>query len=97
MTKPLLYYCGSRKDEPIFKRLEDSITIRRQDPETKLALALSILHMLVNCPPFSDKSYALHPGLVKDTRLALELTRDGKIDLVRALLEQVATTSSHEH
>lgn len=92
MSKPLLYYCGAIADEPIFKRLEDSTTVRRDDPETKLALALSILHMVVNHPPFSDKSYALHPGLVKDTRIALELTRDGKLQLVRALLDQVRSS-----
>lgn len=92
MSKPLLYYCGATADEPIFKRMEDRPTIRKPDLDSKLQLAISILHMVVNDPPFSDRSYALHPGLVKDTQIALELTRDGKIELVRALLDQVRSS-----
>lgn len=82
MTKPLLYYCGSRVDEPIFRQLEERVETMTRSQKTKLAVAALSLNLPHSLEPLTKTELA-------ELRLINKLSAEGQLELAQALITQV--------
>lgn len=80
MSKPLLYYCGNKDDEQLLKEIEESI--EKMLWQDKLDLALATLIMRVQ----PKGEYPIPLRLIDELSYVTQLSDDGKLDLVRALI-----------
>lgn len=83
MPKPLTYYIGTRDDIAIAIQLQPFVD---KMPDTfKLQLAFSTLHTLIR----PGQPYPFIPQLTTEVMITNGLSQSGKLELVRALIEQV--------
>jgi hypothetical protein len=83
MPKPLTYYIGSRDDNVIAIQLQPFVD--KMPDSFKLQLAFSTLHMVIR----PNQPCPFIPQLTAQVMIASNLSRQGKAELVRALMEQV--------
>lgn len=83
MPKPLTYYIGSRADNAIAIQLQPFID--KMPDAVKLCLAFETLHIMVK----PDQPHAFIPQLIPEITMVNNLSLSGKLELVRALVEQV--------
>lgn len=83
MSKPLLYYCNSRVDKPIFRQIED--LTEKMPQQEKLELALVALNLLVQL----GSNYPLTNSEIEKFQLVNKLSAQGQMDLIIALVQSV--------
>lgn len=85
MPKPLTYYIGNRKDNVIAIELQPFID--KMPDAVKLCVAFSTLHLML----LPNEPCPIAPQLHTEMTMINELSSSGKVELVRALMEQVKT------
>lgn len=79
MSKPLLYYCGSRVDEPVFRQIEQRLKTMTRSQKLEMAhaaLSLNVPHTLA--PLTKDE--------LEKLQLINYLSPQGQLELVQALV-----------
>lgn len=79
MSKPLLYYCGSRVDEPVFKQIEERIEKMSREEKIKLAIAALGLNLPFSLEPLTKTELA-------ELQLINKLSAEGQLELAQALV-----------
>lgn len=79
MSKPLLYYCGSRQDEPVFKQLEERAKIMSKEQKIKSAIAALGLNLPFTLEPLTSDE-------LRELQLINKLSAEGQLELAQALV-----------
>lgn len=81
-SKPLLYYCNNRVDEPVFRQIEERVEIMSREQKTKLAVAALSLNLPSTLVPLTKAELA-------ELQLINKLSAQGQLELAEALISQV--------
>lgn len=82
MSKPLLYYCGSRVDEPVFRQIEERIETMSKEQKTLLAVAALSLNLPYCNAPLTKTELA-------ELQLINKLSAENQLELAQALVTSV--------